>query len=78
MKLQAFRNVINNGGYVLESDYNKIFEYDGENGTGAVFEVQYTDTQGASFDCLQCSEGNVAVGFQGVRGYEGSFIYFRI
>ncbi|AUC23631.1 RagB/SusD family nutrient uptake outer membrane protein [Polaribacter sejongensis] len=65
-------SVINNGGYVLESDYNKIFEFDGENGTGAVFEVQYTDTQGASFDCLQCSEGNVAVGYQGVRGYEGS------
>ncbi len=67
----VLENVINNGGYVLESDYNKIFEFDGENGTGTVFEVQYTDTQGAGFDCLQCSEGNVAVGFQGVRGYDG-------
>ena len=27
--------------------------------------------EGASFDCLQCSEGNVAVGFSGVRGYTG-------
>jgi hypothetical protein len=67
----VLENVINNGGYVLESDYDNIFEFSGENGTGAVFEVQYTDTQGGGFDCLQCSEGNVAVGFQGIRGYDG-------
>ncbi|WP_413774271.1 RagB/SusD family nutrient uptake outer membrane protein [Polaribacter sp. PL03] len=67
----VLESIINNGGYVLESDYNNIFELSGENGTGAVFEVQYTDTQGAGFGCLQCSEGNVAVGFQGVRGYQG-------
>lgn len=67
----VLENVIKNGGYTLESDYNKIFEFAGENGTGAVFEIQYTDTQGAGFGCLQCSEGNVAVGFQGVRGYQG-------
>lgn len=64
-------NVITNGGYMLETDYNKIFEFQGENGLGSVFEVQYTDIQGAGFGCLQCSEGNVAVGFQGVRGYSG-------
>ncbi len=64
-------SVITNGSYSLESDYNKIFESQGENGTGAVFEVQYTDVEGAGFGCLQCSEGNVAVGFQGVRGYDG-------
>ncbi|WP_422897645.1 RagB/SusD family nutrient uptake outer membrane protein [Polaribacter staleyi] len=67
----VLENLIQNGPYMLESDYNKIFEFDGENGTGSVFEVQYTDTQGAGFDCLQCSEGNVAVGFQGIRGYDG-------
>ncbi|WP_299017086.1 RagB/SusD family nutrient uptake outer membrane protein [uncultured Polaribacter sp.] len=66
-----FDSVINNGGYMLETDYNKIFEFQGENGVGSVFEVQYTDIQGAGFGCLQCSEGNVAVGFQGVRGYTG-------
>ena len=64
-------SVINNGSYSLESDYNKIFESQGENGVGSVFEVQYTDVEGAGFGCLQCSEGNVAVGFQGVRGYDG-------
>jgi hypothetical protein len=67
----VLENLIQNGPYVLESDYNTIFEAVGENGTGAVFEVQYTDIQGAGFGCLQCSEGNVAVGFQGVRGYQG-------
>jgi hypothetical protein len=67
----VLEDVIQNGPYVLESDYNKIFEFDGENGTGSVFEVQYTDVEGAGFGCLQCSEGNVAVGFQGVRGYQG-------
>jgi hypothetical protein len=64
-------SVITNGSYSLESDYNKIFETQGENGAGSVFEVQYTDVEGAGFPCLQCSEGNVAVGFQGVRGYDG-------
>lgn len=68
----VLENLIINGPYILESDYNKIFEFDGENGTGAVFEVQYTDIEGAGFGCLQCSEGNVAVGFQGVRGYQGT------
>ncbi|MGB8375804.1 MAG: RagB/SusD family nutrient uptake outer membrane protein, partial [Salegentibacter sp.] len=32
---------------------------------------QYTGSEGAGFGCLQCSEGNVAVGFSGIRGYAG-------
>lgn len=67
----AFEEVINNGSYSLVDDYNSIFEHEGENGSESVFEVQYTELEGASFDCLQCSEGNVAVGFSGVRGYDG-------
>ncbi|GAA3508403.1 RagB/SusD family nutrient uptake outer membrane protein [Aquimarina addita] len=63
--------VIVSGAYDLESDYNLIFESAGENGVGSVFEVQYTDAEGAGFDCLQCSEGNVAVGFNGIRNYNG-------
>ncbi len=63
--------VINSGTYSLVDDYNSIFEMDGENGPGSVFEVQYTDVEGAGFGCLQCSEGNVAVGFSGVRSYDG-------
>ena len=62
-------NLINNGPYDLAADYNTIFEHEGENNIESVFEVQYDDEQGASFACLQCSEGNVAVGFSGVRSY---------
>ena len=59
--------------YSLVSNYNTIFEHAGENGTESVFEIQYTDAQGADFGCLQCSEGNVAVGFNGIRNYAGPF-----
>ncbi len=68
---EVLDRVITTGPYTLVSDYNSIFEADGENGTESVFEVQYTDAEGAGFGCLQCSEGNVAVGFSGVRGYVG-------
>jgi len=63
--------VITSGKYSLQTDYNAMFELDGENGTESVFEVQYTDVEGAGFTCLQCSEGNVAVGFSGIRNYSG-------
>jgi hypothetical protein len=65
--------VILGGQYSLSNNYNSIFEDEGENGPGSVFEVQYTDVEGAGFGCLQCSEGNVAVGFSGVRGYDGPY-----
>jgi starch-binding outer membrane protein, SusD/RagB family len=67
----AFEKVISSGIYSLSSNYNSVFENEGENGPESVFEVQYTDIEGAGFGCLQCSEGNVAVGFSGVRGYTG-------
>lgn len=64
-------NVINDGNYSLVSDYATIFENNNENNAESVFEIQYTDTQGAGFECLQCSEGNVAVGFNGIRNFNG-------
>ena len=64
-------NVIESGQYEMVANYDEIFEHVGENGTGSVFEVQYTDAEGASFDCFQCSEGNIAVGFNGIRQYAG-------
>jgi hypothetical protein len=67
----ALDEVVNSGLYSLVQDYNSIFEHDGENGPESVFEVQYSEAEGAGFECLQCSEGNVAVGFSGVRSYEG-------
>ncbi len=63
--------VINSNAYSLHEDYSTLFLQVGENGTESVFEVQYSNEQGAGFDCLQCSEGNVAVGFNGIRAYSG-------
>lgn len=67
----TFETLITTTPYTLVSDYNSIFEMDGENGPESVFEIQYTDVEGAGFGCLQCSEGNVAVGFNGPRDYNG-------
>ena len=66
----VLEDLINNGPFNLVTDYI-IFESNGENGVESVFEVQYTDVEGAGFGCLQCSEGNVAVGFNGIRNYNG-------
>lgn len=63
--------VVQSGTYDLVTDYNSIFELEGENNIESVFEVQYSDQEGAGFDCLQCSEGNVAVGFNGIRNFNG-------
>ncbi|HSP40867.1 MAG TPA: RagB/SusD family nutrient uptake outer membrane protein [Gillisia sp.] len=72
----VLENLINSGQYHLygtqgNEDFADLFEYVGENGPESVFEIQYTGEQGAGFGCLQCSEGNVAVGFQGIRNYNG-------
>jgi hypothetical protein len=73
---QQLQAVINSGQYHLYGtqegeDFLNLFEFFVENGPESVFEIQYTGAQGAGFGCLQCSEGNVAVGFSGVRGYNG-------
>ena len=65
----VLENLIDEGPHNLLTDYSTLFENDNENNIESVFEVQYTDEEGAGFSCLQCSEGNVAVGFNGVRGY---------
>lgn len=67
----VLENLIQNGPYDLVSDYSTLFENDNENTIESVFEVQYTDEEGAGFGCLQCSEGNIAVGFNGPRQYNG-------
>ena len=67
----VLETLIASNSYSLVSNYNSIFENAGENNAESVFEVQYTDVEGASFGCLQCSEGNVAVGFNGIRNYAG-------
>jgi hypothetical protein len=64
-------NLIQNGPHDLQTDLSTLFENDNENTNESVFEVQYTDLEGAGFGCLQCSEGNVAVGFSGPRNFNG-------
>ena len=68
---EVLENLIANGPYDLLTDYSTTFENDNENNIESVFEVQYSDLEGAGFECLQCSEGNVAVGFNGIRNYTG-------
>lgn len=67
----TLENLISSNSYSLVTDYSTLFEFAQENGPESVFEVQYTDVEGAGFGCLQCSEGNVAVGFSGPRNYSG-------
>ncbi|MGC1516671.1 MAG: RagB/SusD family nutrient uptake outer membrane protein [Maribacter sp.] len=67
----VLEDLIGSGSYDLLMDYTTMFENNNENNVESVFEVQYTDIEGAGFDCLQCSEGNVAVGFNGIRNYSG-------
>ena len=67
----VLQQVIDGGNYRLSDDCAGIFEPGGENGVGSLFEVQYSDAEGAGFACLQCSEGNIAVGFNGIRNYSG-------
>ena len=67
----ALDQVIGSGQYSLVQDYATLFEFEQENGPESIFEVQYVDNEGAGFECLQCSEGNVAVGFNGIRNYSG-------
>lgn len=73
---QQLQAVIDSGqfhlyGTQLGEDFLNLFEFFAENSGESVFEIQYNNAQGGSFECLQCSEGNVAVGFSGVRGYAG-------
>lgn len=67
----ALETVINSNQYDLFADYSTLFLQANENNIESIFEIQYTNDQGAGFDCLQCSEGNVMVGFNGIRGYDG-------
>lgn len=71
-----FNEVINSGQFRLYGteegeDFLDLFEFEAENSPESVFEIQYSGAQGAGFGCLQCSEGNVMVGFSGVRTYSG-------
>jgi hypothetical protein len=67
----TFDGVINSGSYSLISNYNDLFSVANENNSETVFDAQYTGLEGGSYGCLICLEGNAAVGFQGIRQYNG-------
>ncbi|MFK7780974.1 RagB/SusD family nutrient uptake outer membrane protein [Psychroserpens sp.] len=69
--------VINSGQYQLVEDFSTIFLNSNENNIESVFEVQYFGGEGGSFDCFQCVEGNIAVGFMGPRFSGGDFAPFE-
>jgi len=67
----TFDEVIASGSYSLIPNYNDLFSVANENNSETVFDVQYTGLEGGSYGCLICLEGNAAVGFQGIRQYNG-------
>ncbi len=74
----VFEDLIANGPYeLLPSNIAPLmWENEYENNIESVFEIQYSDVDGGSYDCFQCLEGNYAVGFNGVRGYVGPVFDF--
>jgi hypothetical protein len=61
----------NQAGYGLFNDYSKLFFVINENVNEDVFTIQFTGLEGGSYGCLVCLEGNAAVGFHGIRQYNG-------
>ena len=74
----VLENVIDKGPYDLlpSATAPLMWENNYENNIESVFEIQYSDVDGGSYDCFQCLEGNYAVGFNGVRGYVGPVFDF--
>ena len=67
----TFDEVIATGSYSLTPSYVDLFSVANENNSETVFDVEYTGLEGGSYGCLICLEGNAAVGFQGIRQYNG-------
>tara|TARA_B110000459_G_scaffold190089_1_gene224831 strand:- start:2266 stop:3990 length:1725 start_codon:yes stop_codon:yes gene_type:complete len=60
--------IISNGPYFLTSNYQDIFDY---RTPSSIFDIDCTDNEYASWQCLLCSQGNLMSGFQGIRIYDG-------
>lgn len=63
--------VIQEGPYDLFPDVATMFRVINEGNSEVVFDVQYVALEGGGYGCLECLEGNAAVGFHGIRGYQG-------
>lgn len=69
---QVLDRVITEGPYDLFEDFSTLFRVENENGNPeTVFDIEYVGIEGGSYGCFVCLEGFAAVGFHGIRGYEG-------
>lgn len=73
----VLEQVISSAQYSLVQgdDYLNLFESSGENGSEAVFEIQYSGIEPAGWDCITCSQGSYFVKFNGVRSPYDNPIY---
>ena len=72
---EVLDRVINEGageaGYDLDSDFARIFTAAGESSVETVFDIQYSGSEGGSYDCFVCLEGFAAVGFHSPKLFDG-------
>ncbi|HET8859197.1 RagB/SusD family nutrient uptake outer membrane protein [Marivirga sp.] len=73
---EVLERVIMEGPYSLittttSEEYADLFSVNQEGNSESVFEIQYSGQEGGSYDCIVCLEGFAAVGFQGIRQYDG-------
>ncbi|WP_421751659.1 RagB/SusD family nutrient uptake outer membrane protein [Croceimicrobium sp.] len=65
--------VVNEGPYSLMGNFEDLWFAANEDNSETVFDVEYSNLEGGSYDCLICLEGNAAAGFNGIRQYEGPY-----
>jgi len=70
----VLENLIAKGPHRLltSAEYPTLFERENENNIESVFEIQYSDIDGGSYECFQCLEGNYATYFNGPREFVDS------
>lgn len=67
----TLEEVITDGPYSLFDDVTTLFRVANEGNPETVFDIEYVGVEGGGYGCFVCLEGNAAVGFHGIRGYEG-------
>ncbi len=65
--------IINEGNYSLVPNFEDLWYAANENNSETVFDIEYSNLEGGSYECFICLEGNAAAGFHGIRGYNGPF-----
>ena len=71
----ALNEVIGKYSLVTGAAYTTLFETSGENSSESIFEIQYTNVEGADWGCLQCSEGSYFIQYNGPRSPYSDPVY---